>query len=96
MIMGPIFEAAAAAVVAVACRAWFAGLGLLLFAVAISTAARGQSVVQYHGAPGRGGNFVVPSLTWERARGIHLDAGFHPRFPAMSTLSRSTGSRREC
>jgi hypothetical protein len=83
MIVEPIFEAAeaAAVVVAVGCRAWFAGLGLLLLAVAGSAAARGQSVLQYHGGSGRGGNFVVPSLTWERARGIHLDAGFHPRFP---------------
>jgi hypothetical protein len=69
------------AVVAAGCKVCrFTGLGLLLLAVAGSALARGQSVLQYHGGPGRGGNFVVPSLTWERARGIHLDPGFHPRF----------------
>ena len=82
MIAGPTY-AAATAVVAVAagcklCR--LAGLGLLLLAVAGSAPARGQSVLQYHGGAGRGGNFVVPSLSWEHARGIHLDPGFHPRF----------------
>ncbi|HEU0216460.1 MAG TPA: hypothetical protein VFQ90_07360 [Stellaceae bacterium] len=38
-----------------------------------------QSVLTYHGSPDRSGNFVVPALTWERARNIHLDPGFHPR-----------------
>jgi hypothetical protein len=80
MIVGPTSAEAVVAVRAVACKAWFAGLGLLLLAVAGSGTARGQSVLQYHGGPGRGGNFVVPSLSWERARGIRLDAGFHPRF----------------
>jgi len=69
-------EAAAVA----ACKAWVAGLGLLFLAIAASGTARGQSVLQYHGGPSRGGNFVVPSLTWERARGIRLDPGFHSRF----------------
>jgi hypothetical protein len=80
MIAAPTCATAAASAVAAACKAWFAGLGLLLLAVAGSGAARGQSVLQYHGSPGRGGNYVVPALTWERARGIHLDPGFHPRF----------------
>jgi hypothetical protein len=64
-----------------ACRAGaFAWLGLLFLAVAGAGPAAGQSVLQYHGSPGRGGDFVVPALSWERARGIHLDAGFQPRF----------------
>jgi hypothetical protein len=65
------------------CRAAaLARLGLLLIVVSAVGAgpAAGQSVLQYHGSPGRGGNFVVPALTWERARDIHLDAGFQPRF----------------
>jgi hypothetical protein len=33
----------------------------------------------YHGNPDRSGNFVVPSLSWERARNAHLDPSFHPR-----------------
>jgi hypothetical protein len=36
-------------------------------------------VLGYHGSADRAGNFVVPSLTWERARNIHLDPSFHPR-----------------
>src|SRR5262249_49366101 len=28
----------------------------------------------------RSGNFIVPALTWERARLLHLDPGFQPRF----------------
>ena len=39
-----------------------------------------QSVPTYHGRADRSGNFVVPSLTWERARTLRLDAGFAPRF----------------
>jgi len=52
----------------------------LLLGIAISAAAHGQSVLTYHGSPDRSGNFVVPTLTWERARNIHLDPSFHPRF----------------
>ena len=37
-------------------------------------------MLTYHGDPGRSGNFVLPSLTWERARSLHLDPSFHPRF----------------
>src|SRR5271155_1935594 len=54
-------------------------LGALLLAITISAAAHGQSVLTYHGSPDRSGNFVVPALTWERARSVHLDPGFHPR-----------------
>jgi hypothetical protein len=37
-------------------------------------------VLTYHGSSDRRGNFIVPSLTWERARSLHLDPGFQPRF----------------
>jgi len=48
--------------------------------LAIAGTCYGQSVLAYHGSADRSGNFIVPSLTWERARNIHLDPGFHPRF----------------
>ncbi|MGI8567873.1 MAG: hypothetical protein ACR2KT_01675 [Methylocella sp.] len=37
-----------------------------------------QCVLSYHGHPDRSGNFVVPALTWERARSLRLDEGFRP------------------
>ena len=53
-------------------------LGGLLTAMAIAAQCHAQSVLGYHRSPDRGGNFVVPGLTWERAGSLHLDAGFHP------------------
>ena len=38
-----------------------------------------QTVLSYHGHPDRNGNFIVPSLTWDAARRLHLDEGFHAR-----------------
>ncbi len=55
-------------------------LGGLLLGIVISGAACAQSVLTYHGSPDRSGHYVVPALTWERARSVHLDPGFHPRF----------------
>ena len=37
-----------------------------------------QSILTYHGHSDRSGNFVVPGLTWERARSVHLDESFRP------------------
>src|SRR5271166_3058823 len=54
-------------------------LGALFPGIAICGTAHGQSVLTYHGSADRNGNFVVPALTWERARNIHLDPSFHPR-----------------
>jgi len=51
--------------------------GLLLLGTAIFGAVHAQSVTTYHGRADRSGNFVVPALTWERARNIHLDPSFH-------------------
>jgi hypothetical protein len=42
-------------------------------------AAADDAVLVYHGQPDRAGIFTVPGLTWQRARNIHLDAGFAPR-----------------
>jgi hypothetical protein len=50
-------------------------------AASTAFAGEGQSVLTYHGSPDRSGNFVVPELTWERARSVHLDPDFHPHFP---------------
>jgi hypothetical protein len=53
-------------------------LGGLLLGMAISGTAYAQSVLTYHGSADRSGNFIVPALTWERARNIHLDPSFRP------------------
>jgi outer membrane protein assembly factor BamB len=55
-------------------------LSALFLVSAIAGTSRAQSVLTYHGSPDRRGNFVVPPLTWERARALHLDPGFQPRF----------------
>ena len=38
-----------------------------------------RGVLTYHGDAARSGNFVVPALTWEKARSVHLDRGFDAR-----------------
>ncbi len=40
-------------------------------------AAQQAAVPTYHGRADRSGNFVVPGLTREKARSLHLDRGFH-------------------
>jgi hypothetical protein len=52
----------------------------LLPALVIAVTCHAQSVLTYHGNPERSGNFIVPPLTWERARSLHLDPSFQPRF----------------
>jgi hypothetical protein len=42
--------------------------------------AQHTEVLAYHGYPSRSGHLTVPVLTWEKARGAHLDAGFDGRF----------------
>ena len=41
--------------------------------------AQQQAVLTYHGDAGRSGNFVVPALTFDKARGLHLDSAFAAR-----------------
>jgi hypothetical protein len=53
---------------------------LPLLALGFAAPCFAQSVTSYHGSLDRSGNFVVPGLSWERARAIRLDPGFHPRF----------------
>jgi hypothetical protein len=59
-------------------------LDALLLAILIAAtcwspwaAAQQGSVLTYHGYADRSGNFVVPGLTWEKARSLHMDRGFH-------------------
>lgn len=55
-------------------------LAVLLASAAPVHAASGQStVLSHHGGPDRSGHFVVPALTWERARSLRLDQSFRPR-----------------
>lgn len=42
-------------------------------------AAQQQSVLTYHGDENRTGNFVVPALTFDKARSVHLDDIFNAR-----------------
>ena len=58
---------------------------LLAGALAATLAASGpahadDSILTYHGALDRAGRYVVPGLTDERARGLHLDASFHAAY----------------
>lgn len=53
-------------------------LALAVFGASLSAAA--QNVLTYHGNADRSGNFTMPTFTWERARGVRLDAAFAPQF----------------
>lgn len=53
-----------------------AALGAALLLIGESDA---QSVLTYHNDATRGGLYVMPRLTWERAAGMHLDADFDGR-----------------
>ena len=60
-------------------------IALLAAALAATLAASGsasadQSVLTYHGTLDRSGRYVVSDLTYERARGLHLDASFHAAY----------------
>jgi hypothetical protein len=54
--------------------------GALALGLAGAAAAQPRSVTTYHGHADRSGNFVIPGLTWARARTLHLDRSFAPRF----------------
>jgi outer membrane protein assembly factor BamB len=49
---------------------------LMLWSGASPTAAQEASVLTYHASSDRSGNFIVPALTWTKARSVHLDPGF--------------------
>jgi hypothetical protein len=70
-----------------------------LIAVALFYAASAhadQSVLTYHGALDRAGRYVVPGLTYDRARGLRLDPSFRAAFQgkvdAQPLLWRRPGS----
>jgi outer membrane protein assembly factor BamB len=55
--------------------------GLLVFSCpAWAPAAEAQSVVTYHNAPDRSGQYIMPGLTLTAASTIHLDSGFSASF----------------
>jgi outer membrane protein assembly factor BamB len=41
--------------------------------------AQSDSVLTYHNDQSRAGNYVIPALTWDKARSLHLDENFAPR-----------------
>ena len=53
---------------------------LALVVIGASLPVAAQNVPTYHGSPGRGGNFVMPAFTWERARSLRFDSAFAPGF----------------
>ena len=55
-------------------------LGAICLVSATASACRAQSMLTYHGGSDRHGNFIAPSLNWQRARSLHLDPSFQPRF----------------
>ena len=78
-------------------------IALLASTLAVALAASGlahadPSILTYHGALDRAGRYLVPGLTYERARGLHLDASFHATVRgsvyAQPLLWRPPGSGR--
>src|SRR5258708_22319883 len=62
-------------------------IALLAGALAVTLAASGaaradSSILTYHGSLDRAGHYVMPDLTYERARGVRLDPSVN------ATLSR--------
>ena len=56
-------------------------IAVVLLAVTLpaSAVAQDQGVLTYHNDAGRSGHFVVPGLTWDKARALRLDTDFAPR-----------------
>jgi hypothetical protein len=53
---------------------------MLALAISLESAAAQQnSILTYHGDASRSGSFVMPALTWEKARSVHLDPSFDAR-----------------
>jgi len=51
-------------------------LGASLAMSVLARAQAQQSILGYHGDPARSGHFLVPSLTFDRARSLRLDESF--------------------
>jgi PQQ enzyme repeat len=82
-------------------RALFAPAVAFSFALALlspATASRAQSVLTYHAEQSRSGNFIVLGLDPARARTVHLDRSFRPRFTgnlyAQPLYWRPRGARK--
>lgn len=60
------------------CHALLAA-GLAIALPTDQTLAQQQPVLTYHGDAGRSGNFIVPGLTYDKARTLHLDPAFAAR-----------------
>jgi hypothetical protein len=55
--------------------------GALAAALAASVPAAAESLIlTYHGAPDRAGMYVMPGLTYERARGLRPDPSFNAAY----------------
>jgi outer membrane protein assembly factor BamB len=58
--------------------------GALAVTLAASSAARADSsILTYRGSLDRAGRYVMPGLTYERARGLRLDPSFNAAFPGQ-------------
>ncbi|MDE2477028.1 MAG: PQQ-binding-like beta-propeller repeat protein [Alphaproteobacteria bacterium] len=53
---------------------------VLVWLWSATAAADSAGVSTYHADRGRSGNFIVPSLTYDRARSVHPDSGFNAEF----------------
>jgi hypothetical protein len=51
-------------------------IAFLAASSSVPASAQERSILTYHADARRSGNFVVPGLTWERARAVHLDRAF--------------------
>jgi hypothetical protein len=49
---------------------------MLLVTPAFAATPTNSTVADYHGAPDRAGNYIVPSLNWRSAVAVHRDQGF--------------------
>ena len=68
---------------------------MLALAISLESAAAQQnSMLTYHGDASRSGNFVVPVLTWDKARSVHLDPSFDARVagPPLCSAALLAGS----
>jgi hypothetical protein len=55
-------------------------VSMIAFALSTQRAtAQDQSVLTYHGDARRSGNFIIPALTWDKARSLQLDHTFDAR-----------------
>lgn len=56
-----------------------AAFAMVMIAIGLARAADDRSILTYHNAPNRSGNFVVPALTVAWARSTHLDNAFQAK-----------------